>query len=246
MPNSIFDTIEIIPPNKITEFKYLCDSRFHVDMIENLFVESKNLYGLVIVLGEESVLYTIDEFSRYKKVERVRHAIPNNHRRGGQSQARIGRLRVEHIQRYVTMVNEACRRQFTEHSVTTIRRLILSGSGQKKEQVRDQVSYLNVETILLNYSTLEEVLENFDQILKSESQSDAKEIIAEIEDIMRQKPERLVFGNEIKEAYDDGRLEKIWICSGEMWKLENQKTSVIVVDHYYLNDFDNKIGLLWY
>jgi len=242
--SSIFDVVEVVPPHAIDRFCYLCDSRFHIEPVENLFSLGKLSYGLVMVMGEEASLYVTDEYSRTKRLARIKHRIPSNHCRGGQSQARIGRLRDEHIHRYITMVEEACRKQYTKEGVTMIKKLILIGPGQKKELVRDRCGDLGVDVILLNYLTIEETLEHFTTDILGEDQvADAKESIAEIQELLRLDPDRLAFGAEVRSAFDRGDLEKVWVK--EEWK-KNGKTKIIVLDHYFLDDFGGEIGLKWF
>jgi peptide subunit release factor 1 (eRF1) len=172
----------------------MCDSRFHVEPIEDLFEGSKTSYGVIMVHGEEAKFYTLDEHKRSKLLKKIVKKIPNNHRRGGQSQARIGRLRDEHIQRYMTMVEETAKTCYTSQGVTIIKRLILSGPSFKKEKVRDQLKCLKVPITLLTEQSFEGVVDQFDTILGSDERADAKHCIAEIQEIMRSDCDMLVFG----------------------------------------------------
>lgn len=198
-----------------------------------------------MVMGEEAKFFEIDEHKRWKYLAKVTKKIPNNHRRGGQSQARIGRLRDEHIHRYVSMIEEKVRACYTVDGVTTIKRLVLSGPGIKKEQVRDRLNWLHAPMTLLTEQSFEGVVENFDTILGSDQRSDAKECIAEIEELLRVDSDRMVFGMDIRKAYENNQLCKIWTNDASHWT-ENNKTEIVEFDHYYLEGFGGSIGLRWY
>lgn len=196
-----------------------------------------------MVLGEEATLYSVDEHTRHQKLDKVRKKIPNNHRRGGQSQARISRLRDEHIHRYISLIEESCRKHFTTKGVTNIKKLILSGPAFKKEQLRDKIS-LGVDTELLSYGTFDEVLEHFSEILGKDRRVDNKETITEIQELLRTDSERMVFGAEIRVAFDRGELAKIWVKDTDGW--DSDKTEIVTLDNYYLDDFGGKLGLKWF
>jgi peptide subunit release factor 1 (eRF1) len=209
-----------------------------------LFKTGETAYGIIMVMGEEAKFYSIDEHKRYKLLKRVRKKIPNNHRRGGQSQARIGRLRDEHIHRYLCLIEEAAAECYTSQGVTTVKRLILSGPGIKKEQVRDKLKRLKVPISLLTEQSFEGVVDSFDTILHSDERADSKECIDEIQEIMRVDCDKLVFGVDIRPAFHDSQLRKVWVKNTDEWKTDG-KTQVIELNDYYLDGFGGSIGLRW-
>lgn len=209
-----------------------------------MFKESDTQYGLVIVQGEESLFYSIDTFSRYKYLGKVRKKIANNHRRGGQSQARIGRLRDEQIHQYISLVEERITRYYTKDGVVRVKQVILSGSGQKKEQVRDRI-ISRMPVSLLSYSSLQDVMTAFPTITGKDKVEQDKKTIQEIEDYLRVDPDRLVFSGETKAEIRN--LEKIWIRKENILEdLQKEMTGkVVVLDHYFLDSYGGVIGLLW-
>ena len=205
------------------------------------------MYGIVIVLGEQATLYSINELQRHKKINRVQTRLPGRTRRGGQSAARIGRLRDEHIHRYITLVEDAIIKAYTHKGVTTIRKLILSGPGPKKEQVRDRVrKKLGVPIELLNLDSFSQVLQYFQDIHGHEEKVDAKKSEEEILDYIRTNPERLAFGNEVNSALKRGLLQKVWVQDNNQIPQSPHKTQIIRVAGHFLDDFGRIIGLRWF
>ena len=221
-------------------------------MIEDLFLDSRDRYGIIIVLGDETILYEIDEKMRYKKLDTIHARIQNNHRRGGQSQARISRLRDEQIHRYIMTIVESCKQNFRTNGVVHISSLTISGSGQKKEMLKDFLQEFKISLKILTYDNMEDILKNFNEAILNEiniteNKKNEKEIKEWIDLQGISSADRLVFGDEIKELFDNGCLEKIWIIPDKVddFKAKN-KTKIIIVENSILKDFSGMIGLKYY
>lgn len=245
MLNSLFDTVSIVPPHKIRKFIYLCDSRFHTEFIEDLFQEAENQYGVVMVFGEEAEFYTFDDKYRHKFVGRIRHSIANNHHRGGQSQNRLARLRTEQIHRYVTQVEESIRKFYTREGLTKINRLIISGPGMKKDQVKDRLKWLKCPISIYSDLDFAEICAKFAEIIGEDYKENSIKTEKDIDEIIRLDPDRLVFGEDaIRAQLGDNSLEKVWCKNKDNW-LETAKTEIIQVVGNYLDKFGGCVGLRW-
>lgn len=77
----------------------------------------------------------------FEVTKTTRKKLPRTHRRGGQSQNRIARLRDEAINNYLTKINEACIDTFIDTNTTlpNIEGLIIIGSGNKKIQLESKL-----------------------------------------------------------------------------------------------------------
>ena len=145
------------------------------------------------------------------------------------------------------MVEDAIIEAYTQKGVTTIRKLILSGPGSKKEQVRDRVRRkLGVPIELLNLESFSDVCVHFQDIHNREEKVDAKKVSQEILEYIRTNPERLAFGNEVKPALKRGLLQKVWVQDKDPFEDAPDKTQIIRVPGHFLDDFGQVIGLRWF
>lgn len=239
----MFDVVSIIPPHPIKKYVYKCDSKFHTEPIEELFEDGKKKYGVIILQGDSAELFMYDEYKRSERLTIVKARIAKSHKRGGQSQRRIARLHDEQVHNYLTFVEEAIQKYYVKDGVTQIRQLILSGPGQKKEQLKDRLN-LNCEIALQNYSNIMDIENRFEEIISSQERKFENLEISEIKNILELNPDRLVFGNEVDSALKKGELQKLWIDTDIL--LENKKTKIIVTNHPFIQDYGGKIGLKWY
>lgn len=241
----MFDVIEIVPPHPIRNYVYKCDSHFHVESIEDLFEDSKKKYGIIILHGDLAEFYLYDEFKRGNLVKTVKARIAKSHKRGGQSQRRIARLHDEQVHNYLLFVEEGIREKFTSQGVTNIKQLIISGPGQKKEQLRDNLTFLTCDITLHNFSDIQKIEDNFESIIFEGDRKMEDKEIQEIKEILELNSDKLVFGKEIDDLYSQGKLQKIWCIKDKSPEIIN-KTKVIVLSSLFLEDYDGKIGLRWY
>ena len=92
------------PPQPIQSFRYHCDSAFLTEPLEDMLADS-GLYGLVVIDRREANVGWL----RGKRVEPVRSTsslVPGKQRKGGQSQKRFERLRLEAIDNHYQDVGE--------------------------------------------------------------------------------------------------------------------------------------------
>lgn len=245
MPSGIFDTVCIVPPHKIEKFYYLCDSRFHTEYIEELFQDAENTYGIVLVYGEEAEFYTMDEKFRHKFHSRIKHRIGNNHRRGGQSQNRLHRLRDEQIHNYISMLEEEAKSLYTFDGVTTVKKIVLSGPGFKKEQLRDSLKdVVSCPIVLSTELDFDSLKDKFREIVQDDAHLDSKVQMEKIKEYMRTEPDRLVYGSvDIKEELNNGTIQQLWVTDKNQW--QNLGIEVRQVSDGYLDNFDGVMGLKW-
>jgi len=199
-----------------------------------------------MVLGEEAEFFLFDDKGRRKHLGNVRDQISRNHHRGGQSQNRLARLRTEQIHRYLTQVEDKIRLFYTKEGAPVIRQLILFGSGNKKDQLRERVrnSFRDLPVTVLSDLEIETVQEKFLQIIGQDKRTDSEIQIDIIKEWMRTDPDRLVFGKEnVRQEIEEKKLEKVWMSpSGEG---SREGLDVILVDHYYLEILGSCVGLRW-
>lgn len=197
-----------------------------------------------MVLGEEAEFFLFDNKGRSRKLGRITDSISCRHGHGGQSQNRLARLREGQIHRYLEQVEENIRRFYTKEGLTEIRKLILFGSGQKKEQVRDRIGWLSCPVITLSLLDLKSVEEKFFRIVGEDVKEDSQAFVDEIKEFIRVDPNRLVFGEaDVREQYSLNLLERVWCRKNEGF-MRNDKTGIVQVQHHFIDDFGGFVGLL--
>lgn len=108
-------SIDIEPPLPIKNSLYLCDKKFHPEYIEHLF-ETHKKYLILIVSGNGASFY-IRQGTKLTKVGSVGVKLLTDTRKGGQSAARISRLREEVRHRYNMSISERTVALYVTHDV---------------------------------------------------------------------------------------------------------------------------------
>jgi hypothetical protein len=233
----------VIPPHKIRNFVYLCDSHFHVESIEDLYREADHSYGVAMVFGEDAEFYTFDDKCRYKYLGKVHHSIGNNHHRGGQSQNRLARLRTEQVHRFLSKVEESIKKYYTKEGVTTINHLVISGSGMKKEHVKDRLEWLKCSISVYTELDFSGICQKFGEIIGLDQKEIEMKEIDKIQEYLRVNPDLLVFG-EANIRQSSERLQKLWCKDKRKWEL--CKAEVIQLNGVFLDQFGGCLGLSWF
>jgi peptide chain release factor subunit 1 len=126
-------TIDIEPFKPINKSLYMCDNKFHVDVLKDL-LQDEEIFGFIIVNGDGCLYATVQGNTRnilhYFTVE-----LPKKHRRGGQSSVRFARLRMEARHNYLRKVAELCTQFFITENKCNVKGLILAGSADFKQEL---------------------------------------------------------------------------------------------------------------
>jgi peptide chain release factor subunit 1 len=146
------------PPQAIQSFRYHCDSHFLTQPLEDMLADS-GLYGLIVLDRREANVGWL----RGKRVEPVRSAsslVPGKQRKGGQSQKRFERLRIEAIDNFYQEVAEMANDLFVpeRHDMDGV---LVGGPSPTKEEFLDG-DYLHHEL-------QDQVLGKFDVAYTNES-----------------------------------------------------------------------------
>ncbi len=122
------------PPQPIESFRYHCDSGFLTEPLEEMLAD-KGLYGLIVLDRREANVGWL----RGKRVEPVKSTtslVPGKQRKGGQSQRRFERLRLEAIDKFYQEVAEMANELFVpeRHELDG---LLVGGPSPTKEEFLD-------------------------------------------------------------------------------------------------------------
>ncbi|KAJ2648014.1 translation termination factor eRF1 [Coemansia sp. RSA 1250] len=125
--------IDFEPPKPINTKLYKCDSRFHVEPLEELFEDSSK-FGFIVMDGK-GCLYGLLSGNTRTILHQFAVELPKKHGRGGQSSMRFARIRLEKRHNYVHKVAEKATQLFITGNLINVTGLILAGSAEFKEEL---------------------------------------------------------------------------------------------------------------
>lgn len=128
-------TYDFEPFRPLNKFLYRCDNKFAVEPLNELFEDSE-VFGFIIIDGH-SCLYAKISGQNKEIIHKFEVDLPKKHRKGGQSSARFGRLRIEKRHNYVRKVAEQATQLFITNDLPNIQGLIIAGSSLFKKQLAD-------------------------------------------------------------------------------------------------------------
>lgn len=127
--------IDFVPYKPINTKLYRCDKLFQTAPLAELLDDEK-CNGFIIIDGESVCLATVSGTNKtilWKKST----SPPSKTRRGGQSAARIDRLRKEKIDLWVFQAVEQANIAFVKNEMTTVQSIVLAGKSNTKQLFRE-------------------------------------------------------------------------------------------------------------
>ncbi len=200
------------PPKPIIEFIYLCDKRFHTELIKPLY-QNYDKYGIIIIGGEEVKLYTICG-TEIKKLDRDKIRITKNHNKGGQSAQRFGRIRDNEIQQYIAQCNELIREYYLENDLPIIKCLVIAGMADKKDKlyatIHQKLKDITHKITISDKDNIKSVIEKSKKIFNAK-EKELKDL-REFYDHIQKNTDRAIYGiKEVIETLENCCLQKILI-----------------------------------
>ena len=126
-------TVDLEPFKPVSQAKYVCDNKFHVDELYKM-LESDDKYGFIVMDGNGTLFGTLAGNTR-EILQRFSVELPKKHGRGGQSALRFARLRLEKRRNYVRKVAELTTAHFITNDRPNVAGLILAGSAEFKNDL---------------------------------------------------------------------------------------------------------------
>eukprot|EP01064_Diplonema_japonicum_P001618 TRINITY_DN1106_c1_g2_i6.p1 TRINITY_DN1106_c1_g2~~TRINITY_DN1106_c1_g2_i6.p1 ORF type:complete len:471 (+),score=188.06 TRINITY_DN1106_c1_g2_i6:58-1413(+) len=126
-------TVDLEPFKPVSQAKYVCDNKFHVDELYRM-LESDDKYGFIVMDGNGSLFGTLAGNTK-DILHRFSVELPKKHGRGGQSALRFARLRLEKRRNYVRKVAELTTNYFITNDRPNVAGLILAGSAEFKNDL---------------------------------------------------------------------------------------------------------------
>lgn len=129
-------SFQIEPFKPINTSLYLCDNKFHTDILFSLLEEEEKI-GFIIMDGK-GVLIGVLIGNRKEILHKSSVDLPKKHGRGGQSAVRFGRLRMEKRNNFLKKVAEISVSHFiSEDQKVNVSGIILAGSADFKKDLND-------------------------------------------------------------------------------------------------------------
>jgi peptide chain release factor 1, archaeal and eukaryotic forms len=216
----------IEPPVQIKANIYRCDSNFLLSPIEALF-ETTELYGILIMDGRDAIIGMLrgTQFFMEKKVHSFAHQKVN---KGGQSQARFERIRVDSIEHYYQSIGGAVNEMFEKNSFK-ISGLIVGGPGPTKENfvksknLNYQIKVLGVfDTGYTDENVgMRELLEHAKELLSEQSIIKEQKLIGRLKSEIARNGNAATGYQHVKSALENGKVETLIISEdAEIYKVK--------------------------
>jgi len=125
--------VDIVPYKSINKFVYLCDNRFHTEVLEDI-LDTNEKFGFIIMDGN-GVLYGLVYGNEKSILHKFGVDLPKKHRKGGQSALRFSRLREEARNNYIRKVAELSVHYYIDNDIPNVNGLILAGNADLKTEL---------------------------------------------------------------------------------------------------------------
>ena len=131
--------VDLEPPQTlnarpINTSMYMCDNRFHTEILNACLKANEKAYGFIIVDGKGALYAKLQGTSREILVN-LSVDLPNKHGRGGQSSNRFQNIRAEKRHNYLRKVAETALSCFLNENNLNVEGLILAGSADLKNEL---------------------------------------------------------------------------------------------------------------
>lgn len=123
-------TYDIEPYKPINTTLYLCDNKFHTEVLSELLA-ADDKFGFIVMDGQGTLFGMLSGNTR-TVLHKFSVDLPKKHGRGGQSALRFARLREEKRHNYVRKVAETAVQNFITNDKVNVKGLVLAGSADFK------------------------------------------------------------------------------------------------------------------
>ena len=214
------ETYVISPPEPIQVYLYRCDSRFHIEHLEE-FLKAKETYG-VIVIDASATTYAALQGKRLEIVEKITSGVPGKFRAGGQSARRFERQREAKLAEYFKRIGEHADKIFVP--ISDLKGLIIGGPGPTKYDFQ-KGTYLHytlkdkiiatIDTAYVDEQGVEEVVERSPEILRRIRYVEEKRIMQDFLYEIGHDTGLATYGeNEVRQSLRSGVVKTLLLSEG--------------------------------
>jgi len=178
------ETYVITPPEPVQVYLYRCDSRFHIEHLQE-FLKEKETYG-IMVIDSSATTYATLQGRRLEITEEITSGVPGKFRAGGQSARRFERQREAKLQDYFKRIGNHANEIFLP--IPDLKGVIIGGPGPTKQdfQKGDYLHYTlkdkviaNIDTAYVGEQGVEEVVERAPEIMRRIRYIEEKRVMQE-------------------------------------------------------------------
>lgn len=214
------ETYVVTPPEPIHIYLYRCDSRFHVEHIQDLLKE-KETYGIIVIDSSASTFATLIG-KRLEIAQEITSGVPGKHRAGGQSARRFERLREARLLSYFKRIGQHADDIFLP--IQDLKGLIIGGPGPTKYdfQKGDHLNYqlkdkiiATIDTAYVSEQGVEEVVERSPEVLQRVRYVEEKRIMQEFLYQIGHDTGLAAYGeDEVKRSLEVGAVKTLLLSEG--------------------------------
>ncbi|KAL6574246.1 Ethylene-responsive transcription factor 13 [Orobanche hederae] len=237
-------TYDLEPFRPINASLYLCDNKFHTEVLNQL-LESDDKFGFIVMDGNGALFGTLSGNTR-EVLHKFTVDLPKKHGRGGQSALRFARLRMEKRHNYVRKTAEFATQFYIspQTSQPNVSGLILAGSADLKNELaqsdmfdpRLRAKILN--TVDVSYggeNGFNQAIDMSAEILSDVKFIQEKRLIGKYFEEIRQVSLKHVYGVEdTLRVLEMGAVETLIVWENldmTRYTLKNTVTSEILIKH---------------
>ena len=193
--------IDIEPFKPINTSLYMCDNKFHTQVLSEL-LESDEKFGFIVMDGSGALFGTLSGNTR-EVIHQFNVELPKKHGRGGQSSVRFARLRLEKRHNYLRKVAEMATQFFITNDRPNVSGLVLAGSAEFKtklsqsEMFDPRLAAVVIKVVDISYggeNGFNQAIELAGDALKNVRFIREKELLAEYFSLIAQDSGKFCFG----------------------------------------------------
>lgn len=240
------------PPNPVPKYYYRCDKAFHLNDLMNLYVVY-DTYAVILISGKRTDLYSYSK-NNIQLIKSIESILPNQHKTGGSSAARMGRIRDEKINLYVKNIAELMFLKLIKDNIFQHLGLLVAGPGELKSEIQNNILFQqHFQKHLLKVMTISEITDNsiheVCHVLSEIVYGVNTELIEKFESLIVNKMDLLIFGDDVLEQLTLGNLEEIYIDGDSLDiinVIKNEKTIVHVMNDTFTKKYGKMVGVKYY
>jgi len=214
------ETYVITPPEPVQVYLYRCDSRFHIEHLQE-FLKEKETYG-IMVIDSSATTYATLRGRRLEIAEEITSGVPGKFRAGGQSARRFERQREAKLQEYFKRVGKHANEIFL--SLPDLKGVIIGGPGPTKQdfQKGDYLHYTlkdkviaTIDTAYVSQQGVEEVVEGAPEIMRRIRYIEEKKVMQEFLYEIGHDTGLATYGeNDVRRSLEAGLVKTLLLSEG--------------------------------
>ena len=224
----------IEPLKPLTRGMYMCDSRFHTSLLEDMLQDAP-MYGFIVIDGNGCLFATV-QGDQKNIIGKFSVDLPKKHGRGGQSAQRFGRIRLEKRQAYVKKCCEQSVSHFITNDKCNVKGLIMAGSAEFKDVLASCVTLdprlksniiARIDVPYGMEQGLHHALEQAGEHLEANELVEEQKMITEYMNIIASDDGNISFGiNETIKAMELGAADRVIVWEGLQTKMSEINVGV--------------------